>query len=100
MDLFNGLAIKKGYYNLLDRKKAANLYLFGNNNWHTGAYWLEGNSLIVPDSRRTKGSIAALRDPLCNNQAGAKDKQDWMIIYFPGPKSRQIKIQGEKRHNE
>ncbi|MEJ2620789.1 MAG: hypothetical protein P8163_11120 [Candidatus Thiodiazotropha sp.] len=41
-----------------------------------------------PDSRRTKGSIAALCDPLCNNQAGAKDKQDWMIINFPGPNTQ------------
>jgi hypothetical protein len=40
---------------------------------------------FVPDSRRTKGSIAALRDPLRNNEAGAKEKQDWMINYFPGP---------------
>jgi hypothetical protein len=40
---------------------------------------------FVTDPKRTKGSIAALRDPLRNNEAGAKEKQDWMIIYFPGP---------------
>jgi hypothetical protein len=40
---------------------------------------------FVTDPRRTKGCIAALRDPLRNNEAGAKEKQDWMIIYFPGP---------------
>jgi hypothetical protein len=34
-----------------------------------------------PDSRRGKGRIVNLCNPLRNNEAGPKDKRDWMIIF-------------------
>ncbi len=38
------------------------------------------------DSRRGKGRIIALCNPCHNTEAGPKDKQNWMIICFRGPK--------------
>ena len=39
------------------------------------------------ESRRGKGRIVVLCNPCRNTEAGPKDKQDWMIICFRGPKT-------------
>ncbi len=38
------------------------------------------------DSRRDKGRIVVPCNVCRNAEAGQKSKQDWMIIYFRGPK--------------
>ncbi len=40
------------------------------------------------DSRRGKGRIIVLCNPCRDTEAGSKDKQNWMIICFRGPKYR------------
>ena len=40
-----------------------------------------------PDSRRGKGRIAGLCNPCRNTEAGPKEKQDGIVIFFRGPKA-------------
>ena len=51
------------------------------------------------DSRRGKGRIAALCNLFHNTEAGRKDKQDWIIVYFrEGQESaRALVAQARKR---
>jgi len=49
---------------------------------------------VGPDARRGKGRIAALCNPCRNNEAGPKDKRDWTIYFFRGPKDGGVDSSG------